>query len=238
MDAHFDGGAGGRRAVLVLLCEPGAAASPVAGTARFSHAKKGAARRLPEIDGMTRLTSHDRHVAGALRCLPSTFRECSTMAGNFTGFAKLKQPEDLYRKLVHDRERMQVAPLDLYAAFDFFVTAEHMRDWVLPGYKGAKGREALRKDNLVLRLVSHLANGSKHFQAEDKRHQSVEDVTEDSYAEPDYVKDDYWEQKLVIHLTLSEQDALGFPFIAAVELADRTLQFWADYLDRVRSRRA
>lgn len=180
---------------------------------------------------MTRLTCHDRHVAGALRCLPPTFRESGTMAGNFTGFAKLKQPEDLYRKLLHDRERMQVTPLDLYAAFDFFVTAEHMRDWVLPGHNGAKGREALRKNNLVLRLVSHLANGSKHFQAEDKRHQSVEDVIEDSYAEPDYVEDDYWEQPLVCHLTLAEQDALGSLFITAVDLADRTLQFWADYLN-------
>jgi hypothetical protein len=154
------------------------------------------------------------------------------MMANFTGFAKLKRPEDLYRKLVHDRERMQAAPLDSYSAFDFFVTAEHMRDWVLPGRKGAEGREALRKDNVVLRLISHLANGSKHFQAEDKRHQSVDGVTEDGYAESGYVESGYWEEALVVHLTLTEQEALGFPAISAAELADLTLQFWATYLER------
>lgn len=152
------------------------------------------------------------------------------MAGNFKGLAKLKQPEDLYSKLVHDRARMQAAPLDLYAAFDFFVTAEHMRDWVLPGHKGGKAREALRREHAVLRLVSHVANGSKHFQADDPRHRSVEDVTTEGYAEPGYVEDDYWEQTLVIRLTPTEHDALGSPFITSVDLADRTLQFWADYL--------
>jgi hypothetical protein len=152
------------------------------------------------------------------------------MTRPFKGFAALRQPGDLYRKLVHNRRRMQFKPRDVYAAFDFFVTAEHMRDWVLPGNKNGAAREALGKDNVILRLVSHLANGSKYFQAEDKRHRSVEDVQEDGYADADYVEDDYWEQTLLIHLLPAEQEALGAPFITSVELADRTLQFWAEYL--------
>lgn len=151
------------------------------------------------------------------------------MVSNFRGFAELKLPKDLYQKLLHDRKRMQVKSLDVYAAFDFFVTAEHMRDWALPGHKGAKEREALREENMVPQLISHLANGSKHFQAEDKRHRSVEDVAECGYAK-DYAEDGYWEQSLMIQLTPTEQGALGVPSIAADELAGRALQFWADYL--------
>jgi hypothetical protein len=50
------------------------------------------------------------------------------MNSTFKGFAQLKQPEDLYLKLAHDRKRMEATPLDAYAAFDLFVTAKHMLD--------------------------------------------------------------------------------------------------------------
>lgn len=152
------------------------------------------------------------------------------MVDGFKGFAKLQGPVDLYQKLLHDRSRMRMNSLDVYAAFDFFVTAEHMRDWVHPGYKGAKEREAMRRDDVVLRLISHLANGSKHFLAEDKRHQSVAEVSKGGYAE-NYVEDGYWEQALEIELTLPEQGAIGASTIGAAELADRALQFWERYLN-------
>jgi len=151
------------------------------------------------------------------------------MVGGFKGFAKLQGPVDLYQKLLHDRSRMRMNSLDVYAAFDFFVTAEHMRDWVHPGHRGAKAREAMRRDDVVLRLISHLANGSKHFLAEDKTQLSVVDVSKSGYAE-NYVEDGYWEQALEIQLTLPEQGAIGASTISAAELADRALQFWESYL--------
>jgi hypothetical protein len=75
------------------------------------------------------------------------------------------------KKLQHDLERMTKSPQDQYAAFDFFVTAEHILDWIYPDDKAAQ--KFLRSSNPLLRITSHLANGSKHFQAKAARHQSV-----------------------------------------------------------------
>jgi hypothetical protein len=81
----------------------------------------------------------------------------------FTGLFELRLPTDLIRKLRHDLERMETSPLDQYAAFDFFVTAEHIVDWLHP--TDEPSRRALRDSSHLLRITSHLANGSKHFEA-------------------------------------------------------------------------
>ena len=58
-------------------------------------------------------------------------------------------------------------------AVDFFVTAEHMADWVLPGQANRQARETLRASSVLLQVPSHVANGAKHFIAEARPHQSV-----------------------------------------------------------------
>ncbi len=63
------------------------------------------------------------------------------------GFAELRSPRDLLAKMEHDRRRMSADPTDTYAAFDFFVTAEHMLDWSFPdspGVNQGKTRQAER----------------------------------------------------------------------------------------------
>jgi len=95
------------------------------------------------------------------------------------GFADLRSPEDLFRKLVNDHERMRADPMDMYAAFDFFVTAEHLIDWTMPDAVGNKqrvARQALREQERLLQITSHIANGAKHFRATEQRHKSVADV--------------------------------------------------------------
>ena len=87
----------------------------------------------------------------------------------FQGLTKeLQTPKDLLAKLQFDFARIEANPLDVYAAFDFFVTAEHVPDWV--GNKSIKSKEPL------LKVVSHIANGAKHFRATDPKHKSVKDV--------------------------------------------------------------
>ena len=54
------------------------------------------------------------------------------MGTNHKGFGSLQTPLDLLSKLEHDLERMRVSPEDTYAAFDYFVTAEHVIDWAYP----------------------------------------------------------------------------------------------------------
>ncbi|WP_234775681.1 hypothetical protein [Paraburkholderia tropica] len=152
------------------------------------------------------------------------------MVNKFSGFATLKQPEDLYLKLVHDRKRMTQEPCDPYSAFDFFVTAEHLLDWVIPGMgkDQRKKRGALRDSNAILRVVSHVANGSKHFVAESQHHQSVDDVVNCGYAD-DYATD-YYEELLVVQLSNTEQKDLGVSFISTLDLANRAIEFWKGYL--------
>jgi hypothetical protein len=47
---------------------------------------------------------------------------------SFNGFAELRIPRDLVKKLQFDLKRVLESPQDQYAAFDFFVTAEHIVD--------------------------------------------------------------------------------------------------------------
>lgn len=78
---------------------------------------------------------------------------------------KLQSPIDLLGKLKWELDHLRGSPSDAYAAFNFFVTAEHMPDWL--------GDRSLRKANDVLKVVSHIANGAKHFKLDPKRHKSV-----------------------------------------------------------------
>jgi len=84
-------------------------------------------------------------------------------SGNFKGFATLQSAGDLLQKIRHDHERLRSAPEDVYAAFDFFVSAYHMLDWLHPNEAAA--RKAEEEGNVLLQVCSHIANGAKHFQA-------------------------------------------------------------------------
>lgn len=102
---------------------------------------------------------------------------------SFKGFAQLQEPADLLAKLVHDFERVRTAPDDTYAAFDFFVTAEHIVDWLLPDSPGINQsaiRKARRESSPLLKITSHIANGAKHFQALAKQHCSVSELRQES----------------------------------------------------------
>ena len=97
----------------------------------------------------------------------------------FKGFATLTSPADLLVKMQHDLSRMEQELANPYPAFDFFVTAEHLLDWLYPGDRESKNdkiRGQKRKCEPLLRVTSHLANGAKHFQVTAKRHKSVDSL--------------------------------------------------------------
>jgi hypothetical protein len=90
------------------------------------------------------------------------------------GFSEwLQTPDDLLRKMSGDFDRMREAPGDPFPAFDFFVGAEHIVDWRWPR-DPAKRKEVRSRD--PAKTVSHLANGAKHFEATDPRHESVQGI--------------------------------------------------------------
>ena len=62
-------------------------------------------------------------------------------SNKFNGFGKaLSKPADLLEKLKFDFSRLSQNPCDVYAAYDFFLTAHHLHHWVLPNQDAEKKR--------------------------------------------------------------------------------------------------
>jgi hypothetical protein len=76
--------------------------------------------------------------------------------------SQLEAAQLLFEKLTRDLARLEGWPNDVDMAFNFFLTAEHIVDWLYPDPAGLQRREDLHKDPL-LRVVWELASGAKHF---------------------------------------------------------------------------
>jgi hypothetical protein len=106
----------------------------------------------------------------------------------------LKDAHDLRAKMRRDLQRLRAAPLDPDCAFNFFVTAEHMLDWIYPKKAGKADREAAKQSEILLRICSHLANGLKHFEVESKQHDSVSATAKaPGFFNTNYYCTNYWE---------------------------------------------
>jgi len=148
---------------------------------------------------------------------------------SFQGFFELQTPVDLFRKLEHDLRRLKSEPLNAYAAFDFFVTAEHMLDWIHPNDKTA--RQIERDSNPLLQVCSHLANGSKHFQATSAHHQSVEDARlhegafSSGFDTGSFDVRSFGITRLEIQLKGGAEHTFGHA-LEATDLAQKILEYW------------
>lgn len=93
------------------------------------------------------------------------------------GFFSLRTVGDLLEKLEADFKRLSNADQSSieaqYAAFDFFVCAEHIPDWLKETIGGTKTSHRSYADGP---LVSHIANGAKHFRVDVSRHTAVRDT--------------------------------------------------------------
>ncbi|HMH54204.1 MAG TPA: hypothetical protein VK548_28480 [Candidatus Acidoferrum sp.] len=153
----------------------------------------------------------------------------------FEGFFELRTPADLLEKLRHDFSRIRQNCLDSYAAFDFFVTAEHLLDWKYPDDEEPANREMkkhLRGDEPLLRVTSHLANGAKHFKATAARHKSVGGTHNHTgdFVLDDFDPFDFDTDSLVVELTGDDAIVLG-PEITVHDLAGRVLAYWETNLE-------
>lgn len=84
----------------------------------------------------------------------------------------MRTEHDLLKKLEHDFQRLVTASNPIahetqYAAFDFFVTAEHMCDWHA---RATSTEPNQHRDYPWGRLVWDVASGAKHFSLDDARH--------------------------------------------------------------------
>lgn len=143
------------------------------------------------------------------------------------GLFQLQTVGDLLAKLRHDYQRLQQDPNDAYVAFDFFVTAEHMLDWVYPGSAGKNQRGAERNSQVILQVVSHLATGAKHMVPEDPRHTSVQhaDVAPSTYGHAQYGTARYGADHLIINLDGAAAAQFGLS-ITPLDFAGRVLEYW------------
>lgn len=147
------------------------------------------------------------------------------------GVFDLTSPRDLLAKLSRELSRLRAAPNDIDHTFNFFVTAEHLLDWLHPGNTGKAQREAARNTEVLLQLVSHLASGAKHFDHLSPHHQAVADTGRRRSVLPNpilrllTVGALYGRGPLGVALTGHAATTLG-NWISALTLAERVHAYW------------
>jgi hypothetical protein len=148
----------------------------------------------------------------------------------FKGFFELKTPRALLTKLRHDYERLQRSPTDTYAAFDFFVTGYHILDWLYPNDREKRKRKEQKET--LLQVISHIANGAKHFEARAKQHQSVKDVRvqEGAFQQDAFQPNAFQVGQLIIQLDGKAASEFGAE-VECLALATRVLQYWENNPD-------
>jgi hypothetical protein len=163
-------------------------------------------------------------------------------------FFTLKIPGDLLRKLEREYDRWEADPVNVDLAWNFFVTAEHLPDWVyyqdmptsgkprpdlLDGQKPYEFK--MDRAHPELRICSHLANGAKHFHLGNTNLTSVRDTMhqggyfpEGYFAEGYFARGYFREPALLVRLEPQEQTDLKLSEAAAdaIWLAARVLEFW------------
>jgi hypothetical protein len=156
------------------------------------------------------------------------------------GIGSLQSERDLLAKLQHDLDRMRKDPTDVFAAFDFFVTAYHMLDWVVPlppKKDPVYPVEKARQDAIVareprLQIAGHLANSAKHFSA-DRWGQVSATFEIGGHFHPNYWAKGHWaghfpEPRLVIRLSAAGAALFnGETELNALDTAEKLYAFWA-----------
>src|SRR3972149_2897651 len=149
------------------------------------------------------------------------------------GFFSMVTVRDLFLKLERDLRKLEASPLDVDMAFNFFITAEHILDWKYP--IDPTRQHAERDNSVLLQIVSHLANGAKHFEVQDKRHTSVDRTDKISYGGTyygdSYYGDGYYGSIEALGVALDGEAASQFgAWIEVVPLARLVLQYWKEAL--------
>jgi len=142
------------------------------------------------------------------------------------GFFDFTSPAGLRNKLHRDFDRLRENPVDQDVAFNFFVTAHSMIDWVYGKRKNPSAKAAALA-NPLLKACSHLANGAKHFQLDNPRHNSVSrtEATDGAFDPGAFDPGAFHVPRLIVHLDQPVSGHLGSS-IDAVTLAAELIKFW------------
>ena len=146
------------------------------------------------------------------------------------GFFELSTPEDLLRKLEYEYEGLLTNPTDTYRAFNFFVTATHIADWISDGDRGSTN--AYRKAHPILMVCDHLACGGKHFHLRNKNHASVAKAERKAWVSSGWVEEGWVDDELVVAFSGEAALELGLDEETVPELANRVIEFWREKLPK------
>jgi hypothetical protein len=146
------------------------------------------------------------------------------------GFFELQTAQHLLKKLRHDFARLRESPVDSYAAFDFFVTAYHILDWLHPGDSNNTTRKQMERGSNLLQVISHLANGSKHFYV--TRHHAVKDtIVRQAAVDPEAFDPTAFDATSELRIELDGKAASEFgASMGVLELAAKALSFWEGHV--------
>jgi hypothetical protein len=158
----------------------------------------------------------------------------SIIMSEFSGLFDLKTPKDLLNKLQYEYDKLKKSPLDQYIAFNFFVTAEHMLDWLYPDvHKTGDNQERRKKERgkeVTLNICWDIATGAKHFTVLAKGHETVKGLRVQPGAFDPAVFDPaiFQTQSLIIELQGIAEQKLG-KSIEVLELARKVLDYWENH---------
>ena len=161
-----------------------------------------------------------RYLAARTWSPSSRYNPCTMTARN--GAFALHTVEDLLKKLKYDMQRLEANPADSYAAFDFFITAFHMKDWA--NKSGLRIKPKHSSEKVLMDVCRHLANGSKHFDMESsgviEGTEHVEGAFDSSFRD-----NAFQVERLVVHLKGQAAKQLG-DSVEATALARKAIYYW------------
>lgn len=153
-----------------------------------------------------------------------------------TDWFGFETPQDLYAKLERDLAKLRRDHGDADSAFNLFITAWSMIDWIHPANSHA--RESLRTKHPVLQACAHLANGSKHLKLTSPRHRSVKTTARGADRGKRPLRMSPGQRPvsanaLFVHLEGDAAKEFG-SFPSALTLAEATVDWLRDYLKKRR----
>jgi hypothetical protein len=146
------------------------------------------------------------------------------------GLFDLVTADDLCAKLDHDYRRVKASPSDVFAAFDFIVTAWHLLEWRYSGKAAKPQRDQLLQQYPIPGLCEHLCVSGKHFAPTDPNLQAVQgsfrkSVWRRGVWAPGTWAHSAWRDELVVDLAGAAKAAFG-DSITMARLADLVMDFW------------
>jgi hypothetical protein len=153
--------------------------------------------------------------------------------GTVKGLFYLGNARDLLGKMRHDMQRLEQDHVDAYAAFDFFVTARHLPEWLYPQEKAKQ--KVLFEGSVLLRVCRRIADGSKHFEPWGPGKDSVKDTSLEGAAfDPRHFQSNAFQTgHLMIKLDGDAAETFG-ELVDVMDLAPQILRFWEEQPDLAR----